>query len=202
MAGMSGMGGGFSAAEKLNIPFIQAFVMPLTPTSSYPSPLTPTLPAALGGLLNCPSFHLMRQMLWQTVRVGEISTCRELGMKRPSMWGPYRHLRQQRTPILYGYSQHVVPRPDDWDEMNQVTGYWFLDAPQDYTTRRTGQLLEAGTPPIYIGFGSMANRSPEDTARLAIQALQLSGQRCAGVRLGWYEQRRATGQRLYARRPA
>jgi UDP:flavonoid glycosyltransferase YjiC (YdhE family) len=37
--------------------------------------------------------------------------------------------------------------------------------------------LAAGAPPVYIGFGSMANRSPQKVAHLVPEALELSGQR-------------------------
>jgi sterol 3beta-glucosyltransferase len=44
--------------------------------------------------------------------------------------------------------------------------------------------LEAGDPPVYIGFGSMAGRRPQELASLAIEALAHSGQR--GLLLtGW-----------------
>jgi sterol 3beta-glucosyltransferase len=37
--------------------------------------------------------------------------------------------------------------------------------------------LRAGPPPVYIGFGSMVNSSPEKTTDLVLQALARSGQR-------------------------
>jgi UDP:flavonoid glycosyltransferase YjiC (YdhE family) len=37
--------------------------------------------------------------------------------------------------------------------------------------------LDAGAPPVYIGFGSMANRTSQKMAQLAKEALELSGQR-------------------------
>jgi UDP:flavonoid glycosyltransferase YjiC (YdhE family) len=47
-----------------------------------------------------------------------------------------------------------------------------------------GAFLESGPPPIYIGFGSMGHGNPEHTTRLALRALELSGQR--GLLLtGW-----------------
>jgi UDP:flavonoid glycosyltransferase YjiC (YdhE family) len=44
--------------------------------------------------------------------------------------------------------------------------------------------LENGSPPVYVGFGSMSHENPERQTRLALKALELSGQR--GVLLtGW-----------------
>jgi len=44
--------------------------------------------------------------------------------------------------------------------------------------------LQSGSPPVYIGFGSMSNRNPEQTADLIIQALMRTKQR-AILLSGW-----------------
>lgn len=176
VTGVSGMGGVLSIAEKRNIPVIQAYVFPLTPTNAFPGPLTPTLP--FGSVLNRLSFLPVRQMLWQTGRTGDVAVRKALGMPRASLLGPYRALQRKQVPILYGYSPQVLPRPSDWDALNHITGYWFLDPPADWEPPADlVDFLHAGPPPVYIGFGSMGNRNPEETTRLALKALSLSGQR-------------------------
>jgi sterol 3beta-glucosyltransferase len=176
VTGVGGMGGSFSIAEKLGIPVVQAFVFPFTPTNAFSSPIVPKLP--LGRLFNRLSFHITRQMLWQSVRVADTSTRRELGMPSASFFGPYRTLRQRRIPTLYGYSQYVLARPDDWDANIHITGYWFLEAPNNWAPPSDlMDFLEAGSPPVYIGFGSMGSRNPEESTALALKALSLSGQR-------------------------
>jgi vancomycin aglycone glucosyltransferase len=42
--------------------------------------------------------------------------------------------------------------------------------------------LDAGAPPVYVGFGSM--RAPEDIARVAIEAIRAQGRRVLVAR-GW-----------------
>ncbi|MDZ4768971.1 MAG: glycosyltransferase [Chloroflexota bacterium] len=176
VTGMGGMGGTFSIAEKLAIPVIQAYVFPITPTRAFPSPLTPRLP--FGTMLNRLSFLPMRQMLWQTTRVADSATRKVLGMPRASFFGPFAALQQKQVPILYGYSRHVLPQPSDWGALTHVTGYWFLDPPADWVPPADlSHFLQAGSAPIYIGFGSMGNRNPEETTRLVLEALRLSGQR-------------------------
>ncbi len=44
--------------------------------------------------------------------------------------------------------------------------------------------MQAGPPPIYIGFGSMSSRKPEETAQLILRALAQTGQR-AVLLSGW-----------------
>lgn len=183
VGGVGGIGGAFSAADKLSIPTIQAYVFPTEPTREFSSPLTPNLP--LGALLNPLSFQIMRQMLWQTGRIMDTTVRKSLGMKPASVFGPFGSLKKRRVPALYGYSQHVLPRPSDWDATHHVTGYWYLDAAPDWTPPADLlDFLNAGRPPVYIGFGSMGNRNPEETTRLILQAVKMSGQR-AVLASGW-----------------
>jgi UDP:flavonoid glycosyltransferase YjiC (YdhE family) len=67
----------------------------------------------------------------------------------------------------------------------RVTGYWFLDRPTDWQPPSDlADFLVSGPPPIYVGFGSMGNRSPEETAEMVVGALARSKQR--GILLsGW-----------------
>src|SRR5439155_25864439 len=58
------------------------------------------------------------------------------------------------------------------------TGYWFLEATRDWQPpARLSDFLEAGPPPVYVGFGSMHNRDAERVTELVVEALKLSGQR-------------------------
>lgn len=176
IAGLNALGGITAIAEKLRLPLLQAYLLPLTPTRSYASVLVPV--SSLGGPLNRASFHLTRQMLWQSFRVGDSAARAELSLTRAPFWGPFRALAAGRTPVLYGFSPHVLPRPADWDANTHVTGYWFLDPPAGWTPPADlAAFLDAGPPPVYIGFGSMGNRDPEAAAALSLRALELSGQR-------------------------
>jgi sterol 3beta-glucosyltransferase len=87
--------------------------------------------------------------------------------------------------MLGAYSSRILPPPADWPDSVHITGYFFLDNPSDWQpSRELKAFLEAGDPPVYIGFGSMAGRNPEQLARLISEALAMSGQR--GVLLtGW-----------------
>jgi sterol 3beta-glucosyltransferase len=183
LTGMAGMAGVFAAAEYFDIPLIQAYVVPFSPTAAFPSPVTPNLP--LGGPVNRLSFHLMRQMFWQNSKAVDVTLRQELGMRRGSWFGPFRWLDRRRVPVLYGYSRHVLPRPADWDGRYHVTGYWFLDEPAGWTPPDDlVTFLQAGSPPVYIGFGSMAQRNPAEAGRLALAALERSGQRGV-LAAGW-----------------
>jgi UDP:flavonoid glycosyltransferase YjiC (YdhE family) len=87
--------------------------------------------------------------------------------------------------MLYCYSPAIAPKPPDWSEQAHVTGYWFLDHPSAWQPPADlVRFLGSGPPPVYIGFGSMVSRKPEQTTRIALDALKQSRQRGV-IATGW-----------------
>jgi sterol 3beta-glucosyltransferase len=179
LGGLSGLFSGQALSEKLGIPLLLAYLVPFTPTSAFPSVLTPLPQTLLTRWMNRPSHHLAQQIMWQSFRSADNKARDEvLHLPPASLWGPFSSLKRQKRPILYGYSTHVLPRPSDWDASQLVTGYWFLEPPRGWEPPADLlRFLEAGAPPIYIGFGSMSSRKPEEVADLVVQALARTGQR-------------------------
>ncbi|MBM3269991.1 MAG: glycosyltransferase family 1 protein [Candidatus Sericytochromatia bacterium] len=172
-----------SIGERLGIPAIPAFVMPMGRTREYPSPIVdaPGLPAWLNAL----SHRAVEQGFWLPTRGLVNDFRRELGLTPFGLFGPYDAWFEKTDPMLFGYSAHVVPRPRDWGPNLAVTGYWFLDHPPDWRPPADlAAFLAAGPPPVYVGFGSMTPRDPGTLAEKAIAALRRAGAR--GVLLaGW-----------------
>jgi len=186
IAGVGGVFIGIALAEKLRLPLLQSYYIPFTPTQAYPSFLFPMLPPWFGGELNRLSYKLARQMMWQGFRSADRLARRDvLGLPAAPFWGPFNADCLQHTPILYGYSPSVIPKPPDWDNNTHVTGYWFLDSADDWNPPAAlVEFLQAGPPPVYVGFGSMSSRKPEQTADLILQALAQAKQR-AIILSGW-----------------
>lgn len=69
--------------------------------------------------------------------------------------------------------------PADLDVVQ--TGAWILPDERPLPAELEA-FLDAGTPPVYVGFGSM--RAPKDIARVAIEAIRAQGRR-ALVSRGW-----------------
>lgn len=187
LAGFAALSTGLSLAEKLGIPFLQAHLMPFTPTGEFPGVLTPQIPQTrLTTWANKISHRLAQQMMWQMLRSADNKArAQVLNMKPAPFLGPFASLQREAEPVLYGYSPHVIPPPADWAENIHITGYWFLEPPSGW--KPPGDLmdfLQAGPPPVYVGFGSMLSRKPEETADLVLQALDLTGQR-AILSSGW-----------------
>ncbi|MBM3473172.1 MAG: glycosyltransferase family 1 protein [Armatimonadetes bacterium] len=187
LTGGSAIFGGLPVASRLGIPLIQAHVQPVpaTPTRAFPCALMPPPPLRLGGGLNRLTHVLAEQAFVRAFRPAVESALRDLVGPIPGTAGDRRRRPGPRCPVLYGFSTHVVPRPDDWDDSVHVTGYWFLERDPDW--RPADELvafLASGRPPVYVGFGSMGALESRDTATLAFEALRLAGQRGVILR-GW-----------------
>jgi sterol 3beta-glucosyltransferase len=194
LAGIGGVFVGLALAEKLGLPLVQAYYTPFTPTGAYPSFLLPGLPSWFGGSLNRLSHHLARQVMWQSFRSADrLARERVLGLPPAPFWGPYNADPICHTPILYGYSPSVLPPPSDWGDSTHVTGYWFLGETADWTPPPAlVEFLQAGPPPVYVGFGSMSHRKPEETVDLVLRALARTDQRTI-LLSGWSGLHKADG---------
>lgn len=185
VAGVGGLNLAIALAEKFAIPLVQAYVFPFTPTTAFPGVLFPRLIARFGGWVNWLSHQLVRQILWQGARTGDTLARKQiLNLPAPPLFGSYQSTCLDRYPILYGFSPCVIPKPADWHN-TQVTGYWFLDAAPHWTPPAALlEFLENGSPPVYVGFGSMGSRDPKETAELVLSAIERSQQR-AILLAGW-----------------
>ena len=66
-----------------------------------------------------------------------------------------------------------------------MTGFWLDEGTSDYQPSAELQaFLDAGDPPIYIGFGSMTSGDMGETMQIALDAVRMSGVR-AVVATGW-----------------
>lgn len=174
-------------SEKLQIPMAGACMQPISPTRVFPNVSTPPQRENLGGLYNRATYSAIGNLYWQLLRK-PIAQSRQtvLGLKPIPFWKNW-HIRQQEQNItcLYGFSPTIVPRPQDWPKRLYITGYWYLDQAQDFVPPpKLVDFLEAGPPPVYLGFGSMTGEEAGDLIKLAVQALKRTSHR--GILLsGW-----------------
>jgi UDP:flavonoid glycosyltransferase YjiC (YdhE family) len=128
---------------------------------------------------------LAYQLVWQGFRPA-VSRWRKqvLGLSKAPLWGYSRLMEERRVPVLNGFSAQIVPRPPDWGEHIQMTGYWFPEDEDWRPSEGLDEFLKAGPPPVFIGFGSMPIRDPESTTNIVLDALEQSGQR-AILHTGW-----------------
>jgi UDP:flavonoid glycosyltransferase YjiC (YdhE family) len=173
---------GQAIATALNMPTINLEPTPLLPTKAFPAPSWP-IQRNLGQWHNYLSGVAMLQVVWLWYRPFVNDFRRQLGLPAYTFAHFYRALKS--TPMLSAYSPSIIPHPADWPDNHHITGYLFLDTPAEWQPSSELQaFLDAGSPPVYIGFGSMAGRNPEWLAKLVLEALAKSGQR--GLLLtGW-----------------
>jgi sterol 3beta-glucosyltransferase len=184
VAGIGGLNVAISLAEKLQIPLLPALLFPFTPTRAFPGILFPQSLARLGGTFNWLSHLLLRQIIWQGFRKADrLAREQVLNLPATSFWGPYKSAVMHRYPTIYGFSPSVIPKPADWRN-TEIVGDWFLDASDWTPPLELMEFLQNGSPPVYIGFGSMGIRNPAETADLVLQAVARTQQR-AILQSGW-----------------
>jgi sterol 3beta-glucosyltransferase len=169
--------GAYDAAEKRNIPILQAGLGPLFPTGSFPM-IGMNFPNLRIGFVNRLTYALLDQGFWQFFRPLQNAWRKEkLGLPPLPLGGPANTIRR-RAPTILGFSPSVVPAPVDWPKTVYTTGYWFLNEPPGWKPPDgLTAYLDAGPAPVYIGFGSMPDAQARKTTRLVLDALRLSGQR-------------------------
>ncbi len=167
-------------AEEMGARYCAGLLQPLYPTREQPSPFMPPLPRWWPGrgLCNLASHHLFLRTFAWFFRDAMPMLREAHGLPPTSRREMIRHERRADAPLLFGFSPSVFPRPSDWPKRASVTGYWFLDAPE--TWRPPDDLrdfLDAGPPPVYVGFGSMVSPDPRAATGMVVEALGRTGQR-------------------------
>jgi sterol 3beta-glucosyltransferase len=171
------------AADKLGIPAIPALVQPaIHPTTAFPSVGMPAL--SWGGWYNRFTYGFVDWLTW-TFTKGRINQWRQevLGLP-PATESAMKRVREGRAPTLFGFSPSVLPKPPEWGDKVHVTGYWFLPESTWTPSADLAKFLDSGSPPVYIGFGSMTSRDPAQTAQIVLDAVRQAGVR-AVLASGW-----------------
>ena len=82
-------------------------------------------------------------------------------------------------------SPSLLPKPKDWGDHVAVPGYLFQDDKALYEPPAALQgFLKAGTPPVYIGFGSIVVEDSAALTNIVIEAVQQVSYR-AIIHGGW-----------------
>ncbi|MFG0250550.1 MAG: glycosyltransferase [Phycisphaeraceae bacterium JB051] len=176
---------GAHIAEKLNIPQAIGFLMPMMiPTSDHPEIGFPNLP--LGGWYNRWTSRITRMIMTRSSRKYVKAWRRQHGLAPLPRGCDFLHdVNGKPIDYLLGYSQRVCPRPADWPEHVHVTGYWSLASKEDWQAPDDLRaFLNAGDPPVYVGFGSMSGRDPKRLTNTIVQAVKQANVR-AIMATGW-----------------
>jgi sterol 3beta-glucosyltransferase len=172
--------GAHHLADRLGVPSIAGLPVPLfSPTARFPSPLSPVRPPRF---LNRASWRLAGAVEAPYRRMVRTWRSEALGLTGPT---PNLAERVAHDGVLHAWSPHLLPAPDDWPAELAPTGFWSAPPDDDWTPPDAlARFLDAGEPPVYVGFGSMLARDPEAFTRTVLGGLRRSGRR-AVLATGW-----------------
>jgi sterol 3beta-glucosyltransferase len=181
---------GWDIAEYLGIPHVIVSVIPLARSRYYSLMGFPNLRRNLPAY-NRLTFRLGEQVGWQMFRAAVNRWRKQVGLAPQSFFGVYDRMEKERTPIINGFSEQVILRPPDWGPHIYMTGWWMnedldreLQVPAWTPPEDLQQFLANGTPPVFIGFGSMPVKNQVLATELIVRAVQAARQR-AVLHAGW-----------------
>lgn len=169
-----------SAAEKMGIPYVYASYQPV----SLPSPHHPPMPRPGRPL---PSDVTDNRMLWdrdahdaQAV-FGEAVNTHRASIGLAPLDNVRDHVFTDRPWLATDPVLAPWQRPADLDVVQ--TGAWVLPDERPLPAELVA-FLNAGAPPVYVGFGSIPVRDPQGVARVTVEAIRAQGRRAVLSR-GW-----------------
>ncbi|WP_369360752.1 glycosyltransferase [Streptomyces sp. cg2] len=169
-----------SAAEKLGIPYVFVAYFPTyLPSPHHPPLVWPGRPLPPDVTDNRVLWNLNTENM--NALFGAAVNTHRTSIGLPPVDNVRDHIFTDRPWLAADPNLAPWLQPSDVDVVQ--TGAWIrLDErplPADLEA-----FLDAGTPPVYVGFGSMPIRDAQDVARAAIEAIRTQGRR-ALVSRGW-----------------
>lgn len=132
------------------------------------------------------SYPLVDMMTWQGLGdlVNKFRT-KTLGLEPVStLWAPGQ-LYRLKVPYTYMWSPGLCPKPKDWGPEIDIVGFSFLELASSFKPpKELTEFLDAGEPPVYIGFGSIVVDDAAKFTKLIFDAVKMAGVR-ALVSKGW-----------------
>lgn len=173
-------------AEKLGIPLHLMFTMPWSPTSAFPHPLANIDASKVNAsTANYLSYGRLEYLTWEGL-ADIINHFREktlfLDPVHPA-WG-HQLFSDLKVPFTYCWSPALIPKPADWGDHINVSGFFFLSMASSYSPPPDLQaFLDAGDPPVYIGFGSIVVDDPARLTSIVLDAVRkLNGKFIPGLK--------------------
>lgn len=149
----------FTLAEYRRVPFAFAHTIPMETTGDYANPFVTTRHLPLRSL-NRATFGLFR-LLAGRLHAKTLAEFRKTLTLAPRSGTVLSRAADLDVPVLQLWSEHLLPHQNDASAKTVTTGFQRLPqsirarlgekAPPDNLLR----WLDAGPPPVYVGFGSM-----------------------------------------------
>ncbi|WP_373512985.1 glycosyltransferase, partial [Persicitalea sp.] len=148
-------------ADQFPEKMMRALVVPaIQATTKFPNPAFSGLP--IPSFLNKLSYGLsnagMKIMNKPIARFRE-----EAGLSKK--------FKVPQTPVLYGVSPLLLPKPQDYPDSATFTGFWFGTSSQELPTDLL-EFIRSGEPPLVLTFGSMPFKSKFDLQETILRLTQ------------------------------
>ena len=169
-------------AEANGAALVYAAPFPIFPTGAFPFCV---FPGNYGPWLNRLSYKLLA--VPRLFFSGIVNRWRRevLRLGRGALFSPVRDSAGEPVTQLCAVSPAIVPYAGHQESGLHTTGYWFLEEGKNWQPdAELARFLEAGPPPVYIGFGSMPSKSPARLSRRVLEGVHRAGVR-AILATGW-----------------
>jgi UDP:flavonoid glycosyltransferase YjiC (YdhE family) len=169
-----------SFAEARGIPAFRVAYIPSIPGKNVP-PLIPWQ--------NMPEF--LGNPMWKLINKGlDFMALKTANRERAALGlDPIKSLSKHFMATftnLFAFNKDLAPPHPSWpDGSYHYCGYAFEDQAAELP-RELEAFLDAGDPPIYVGFGSVSVKNPEAFTDMALEAAEKAGCRLVMSR-GWTE---------------
>lgn len=163
-------------AERQQVPATAVQLIPLyRATRHFPAPVTTVRP---------PSF--LNRASWRLVAGVEAQWRRVIDRLRRDRFGLSGQAPRigdliARDGSLDAWSPTLLPAPEDWPAGAAPIGFLGLPSTPWKPPADLMRFLDAGSAPVYVGFGSMVGRDPAALGSALRRALRLAGRRAVVV---------------------
>jgi UDP:flavonoid glycosyltransferase YjiC (YdhE family) len=175
--------GAWYGAEKRGVPYLL-----LCPYPSLPSGRIAMAPPGewplVGPMINRLGWRIFEKVCWAALDGAAKRVRADLGLPPSPSKNAWVDLRARKTPYLHCYSDLVLPKPPDWPDYAEVTGWCSLEAPANFSPSPALTRFLEGGDALYVGFGSMTGMDQEVLARITVGALRKAKRR-AVICSGW-----------------
>ena len=167
---------GWQVAEAMGIPGVGVYLQPVAPTSEFPPAVGGV--GSLGRWGNRAAGRLSVRVADRMYAAAVKQLRARLGLPAASPAAVRGRQGRAGWPVLHGFSPVLVPRPADWPDGYEVTGYWWPRRPGAWSPpAELEKFLASGPPQVFFGFGDV---TPDDTCGFI--ELAADAGREAGVR--------------------
>ncbi|KAI8799358.1 hypothetical protein BJ742DRAFT_846218 [Cladochytrium replicatum] len=160
-------------AEKLKKKHGVVHLIPFTRTNEFPSALIGKLPVSFGWINNLT--YTIQTVGMHIVGGDMLNYARKhIGLEPLGMFDFERMLAS--VPSFCGYSNAVIPRPNDWPAHVSDGCYFLYTTPteKEWLGEELEAFLQGGPPVVYIGFGSMPVHDRPEFIKFITEIVALS----------------------------